>query len=375
MILNRTDATYAANIFTEYFSSFGRIDDYLRKVKLERMSNYPTSFPGMGPQDDMFQSFDMHPSDMEFECREVPTSTFVNYLEIVTSHAVEVSVPGKSLKWIVYEKNTNTIAGFIRMGSPTINSKPRNMFLGRPLDTMSKDVMRRFNDSAIMGFIIVPTQPFGFNYLGGKLLASICCSHLTKDTLDKKYNKNFCMFETTSLYGTTKSSSQYDGMKPFLRYKGNTVSDFAPLINDDNFHRLNDWFKDKNNNQPLIDPNASSRKLKTQTKMISIIKASLKDVDTPTYDKFVNTYISAKDLTEKKRAYMSDYGYENVKEYLNMETDTLVKKDNYDRYSFDGVVEWWKNKASKRYESLKKDNRLRHDLETWNMNEDIDIIR
>jgi hypothetical protein len=299
----------------------------------------------------------------------------VNYLEIVTSHAVEVSVPGKSIKWIVYEKNTNQIAGFIRLGSPTINSKPRNTFLGRPLDTLSKDVMKRFNDSSIMGFIIVPTQPFGFNYLGGKLLASICCSHLTKDALDKKYGGPFCMFETTSLYGSTKSSSQYDGMKPFLRYKGNTVSDFAPLINDDNFHKLNNWFKDKNKHQPLIDPQASSRKLKTQTKMISIIKASLRDVDKPAYDKFVDTYIGAKDLTEKKRAYMSDYGYDNVQDYLNMNTDTLVKKDNYDRYSFDGVVEWWKNKASKRYESLKKDNRLRHDLETWNMNEDIDIIR
>ena len=79
------------------------------------------------------------------------------------------------------------------------------------------------------------------------------------------------MFETTSLYGSTKSSSQYDGMKPFLRYKGNTVSDFAPLINDDNFHRLNDWFKERNG-EPLVDPTASSRKLKTQTKMISIIK-------------------------------------------------------------------------------------------------------
>ena len=41
---------------------------------------------------------------------------------------------------------------------------------------------------------------------------------------------------------------------------------------------------------------------------------------------------------------MSDYGFENVKEYLNLETDTLVKKENYDRYSFDGVVEWWKSK-------------------------------
>ena len=374
MILNREDALYAANVFVDYFSSFGRIDDYLRKVKLERMSNYPTSLPGMGPQDDMFNDFTMHPNDMEFECREVSNEIFVNYLEIVTSHAVEVSVPGKSVKWVVYEKNAGKIAGFIRLGSPTINSKPRNMFLGKPLDTMSKEVMKRFNDSTIMGFIIVPTQPFGFNYLGGKLLAAICCSHLTKDTLDKKYGGPFCMFETTSLYGSTKSSSQYDGMKPFLRHKGETVSDFAPLINDDNYHRLKDWFESKNG-EPLIDPEASSRKLKTQTKMISIIKASLKGVDDDAYAKFVQTYLDAKGLTEQKRAYMSDYGFDNVKEYMNMETDELRKKDNYDRYSFDGVVDWWRKKASNRFESVKSDGRLRKNLETWNMSDDIQIIR
>ena len=388
MILNKEDALYAANVFVDYFASFGRIDDYLRKVKLERMSNYPTPLPGIGLQDDMFSDFTMHPNDMEFECIEVtdqkhrlPASKrisnerFVNYLEIVTSHAVEVSVPGKSIKWVVYEKNTNKIVGFIRLGSPTINSKPRNTFLGKPLDTYSKEVMKRFNDSTIMGFIIVPTQPFGFNYLGGKLLAAICCSHLTKDTLDKKYGGPFCMFETSSLYGTTKSISQYDSMKPFLRHKGETVSDFAPLINDDNYHRLKDWFESKNGG-PLVDPEASSRKLKTQTKMISIIKASLKGVDDDAYAKFVQTYLDAKGLTEQKRAYMSDYGFDNVKEYMNMETDELRKKDNYDRYSFDGVVDWWRKKAVNRFENLKADGRLRTELETWNMNaDDIDIIR
>ena len=375
MQLDKEDALYAANVFVDYFSSFGRIDDYLRKVKLERMSNYPTSLPGMGPQDDMFSDFTMHPNDMEFECREVSNEIFVNYLEIVTSHAVEVSVPGKSIKWVVYEKNTNKIVGFIRLGSPTINSKPRNTFLGKPLDTYSKEVMKRFNDSTIMGFIIVPTQPFGFNYLGGKLLAAICCSHLTKDTLDKKYGGPFCMFETTSLYGTTKSVSQYDGCKPFLRHRGETVSDFAPLINDDNYHRLKDWFESKNG-EPLVDPMASSRKLKTQQKMISIVKASLKGVDDDAYAKFVQTYLDAKGLTEQKRAYMSDYGFDNVKEYMNMETDELRKKDNYDRYSFSGVVDWWKAKASKRFENLKADGRLRTVAEIWSVNaDDIDIIR
>ena len=376
MILNRDDALYAANVFVDYFSNFERIDDYLRKVKLERMENYPTALPGMGPQDEMFSNFSMNPEDMEFECREVDNETFMYYLEVVTSHAIESSIPGKSLRYIVYEKNTNKIVGFIRMGSPTINSKPRNEFLGKPLDTLNREVMKRFNDSAIMGFIIVPTQPFGFNYLGGKLLAAICCSHLVKDKLDEKYGGPFCMFETTSLYGSTKGASQYDGMKPFLRYKGNTDSDFAPLINDENYRRLSDWFVKRNNGESLVPEDASSRKLKTQTKMISIIKASLKEFDKKELDNFNLICNNAKGLTEKKRQYMSDFGFENVKEYLNMETNTLIKKDNYDRYSFDGVVSWWKDKAVKRFESLKNDSRLRSEIEVWNHNpESIDIIR
>ena len=375
MILNRNDAIYAANIFADYFANFENIEDYLRKVKADRMANYPVSLPGMGPEDDMFQDFAVNPNDMDFVCREVDTQLFNRYFEITTSHAAEDSVPGKSLKWVVYEKNSNKIVGFIRFGSPTINSKPRNDFLGKPLDTQDRDVMKRFNDSCIMGFSIVPTQPFGFNYLGGKLLAGICCSHLARRTLNKKYGGPFCMFETTSLYGSTKSSSQYDGMKPFLRYKGLTESNFTPSINDENYKKLNEWFIEKNGGEMLIHREASSRKLKTQTKMISIIKASLKNSDETEYKKFLKVFEDAKGLTQQKRQYMSDFGYENTKEYFNLETDTLIKKENFDRYEFDSVVEWWKKKASTRFENLKSDGRLRTELETWNKNMNIDIIR
>ena len=81
MILNRDDAIYAANVFMDYFSNFNRIDDYLRRVKLERMSNYPTSLPGLGPEDDMFSDFEINHNDMDFECREETNEIFVNYLE------------------------------------------------------------------------------------------------------------------------------------------------------------------------------------------------------------------------------------------------------------------------------------------------------
>ena len=107
MILTKQDAQYASQVFIDYYKNFGRIDDYLRKVKLERMEDLPTPLFGYGPEDEMFQDFTMHPEDMQFVCREVSNDMYDNYLEIVTSHAIEKSVPGKSLKWVVYEVNTN----------------------------------------------------------------------------------------------------------------------------------------------------------------------------------------------------------------------------------------------------------------------------
>lgn len=376
MILSKKDAYYAANVFTEFFGNFNRIDDYMRTVKMERMKTFPTPLFGMGPESDLFDRFDIHPNDMEFSIGECRQDQFMSYMEITTSAPVESSIPGKQVLWLVKEKNTGMVVGMIRFGSPTINSRPRNEWLGKPLNTHDPEVMKRFNNSVIMGFNIVPTQPFGFNYLGGKLLAGICCSHKIRRELNKKYNANICMFETTSLYGSSKSSSMYDGMRPFLRFNGLTDSNFAPLINDNNFRKLNDWFKERNGGDYLVPADASSRKLKTQTKMVSIIKSSLKQYDMDTYTKFCQTFSDALDLTQKKRSYFSTYGYTNVPQYLNLETDTLVKKENFDRFELDHIFDWWRNKAGKRYESLKKDDRLRSVVETWNINAgDIDIIR
>ena len=88
--------------------------------------------------------------------------------------SLKKNIPGRELRWIVFEKNSKTILGFIRFGSPTINSKPRNEWLGKAPD------LSIFNRHAVMGFAIVPSQPFGFNYLGGKLLAINVCFSFCK---------------------------------------------------------------------------------------------------------------------------------------------------------------------------------------------------
>lgn len=370
MELSRADTIFAAQKLMEYFKDFNRIDDYFRARKIERVKNIPAPLFGFGLEDDMFQQYDMHPQDMEFQLQTIPLETFDAMLEKTASFSPDEN-PGKTLKLVVKEVNTNTVCGFIRFGSPLINSKPRNEYLGQIPDL---DI---FNKRAIMGFNIVPVQPFGYNYLGGKLLAALCCSHESRRMLNKKYDTEFCLFETTSLYGNIKGASMYDGMRPYLRYKGDTESKFLLTLGEDIYRELKDWFTDRNDGEELIHKGASSRKLKMQTKMVGILKSNLKKHDQKAYEIFNTAIENASGVTTQKRFYMSEYGYSNVRDVLLGKTDALNKGENFDRFEFDNVIAWWKKHATKRYENVKEQGRLRTELEVWNqatMNT-IDIIR
>jgi hypothetical protein len=367
MIVSEYDAEWAANEFIKYFSQMSNIEDYLRYVKKEVVKSTVT----ISPLHDEFFNQDIHPEDMDFEIKfvgdrfqnSIPQDHYNSLLQVVSSHNNESNIPGRELRWMVFEKNTKKVLGFIRFGSPTINSKPRNEWLGKQPD------LKIFNRHAAMGFVIVPSQPFGYNYLGGKLLALLCCSHFARETLNRVFEKDIALFETTSLYGSTTDASQYDGLKPFMRYKGLTESKFLPLLHDEAFHKLHAHFTYLNNNTPLTDNKASSKKMKRQTKMISIIKNSLQDKQK------LDEFNAAFTLTQKKRFYISDYGYSNVREVILGEQDTLIKGPNWDKFYLENIISWWKKKASKRYEKLKKDGRFRTKVELWTDDEEIQIIR
>jgi len=84
--------------------------------------------------------------------------------------------------------------------------------------------------------------------------------------------------------------------------------------------------------------------------MISIIRNSLKGHSK--LNEFNLCIQHAKTLTEKKRYYLSKFGYEPEE-----------------------VIRWWKVKASKRYEKLKSEGRLRKELELWELGSNLEIIR
>tara|TARA_B100000427_G_scaffold326659_1_gene335745 strand:+ start:1150 stop:2304 length:1155 start_codon:yes stop_codon:yes gene_type:complete len=384
MILEKSDAVYAATKVMKYFEDFGRIDDYFRARKIERVRNIPVALPGMGLEDDLFSDFDMHPQDMNFSIVQMQSKTFDTLLEMTASFSPDEN-PGKNSKYIIKETNTDKVVGFIRFGSPVINAKPRNDWLRNAgglqdvgmLSSTTTPSLETWNNRVIMGFIIVPTQPFGYNYLGGKLMAAICCSSNIRRMLNKKYDTEFCLFETTSLYGNIKGGSMYDGMRPYLRYKGDTQSKFLLTLGEEIYPELRDWFTEKNDGEELIHKGASSRKLKMQTKMVNIIKSSLAKHDKTAYDLFTNKMQIATEVTTQKRFYMSEYGYSNVRNVLVGKENKLIKADNYDRFELENIIEWWKKNATKRYNNIVADGRLRKKLEVWNsgtMN-DIDIIR
>ena len=208
-------------------------------------------------------------------------------------------------------------------------------------------------------------------------MAAICCSSDIRRMLNKKYDTEFCLFETTSLYGNIKGGSMYDGMRPYLRYKGDTQSKFLLTLGEEIYPELRDWFTEKNDGEELIHKGASSRKLKMQTKMVNIIKSSLAKHDKTAYDLFTNKMQIATEVTTQKRFYMSEYGFSNVRNVLMGKENTLLKADNYDRFELENIIGWWKKNATKRYNNIVADGRLRRELEVWNQNtmNDIDIIR
>jgi len=325
----------------------------------------------MGPEEDLFSDFTIDPNDMDFELVELPQNTWEIYLNMISSHSNMSSIPGRCLRLAVLEKRTQKWVGFIRLGSPVINMKPRNEML-EGVFTKTIESSKSFNQTSIMGFVVVPAQPFGFNYLGGKLLAAICCSHWVREKLNSKYGMNTCLFETTSLYGSSKSSSQYDGMKPYLRFKGLTDSHFLPLMHGKPYEDLKNYIESILGE--IVPAESSSRKLKISNKIVSIIKETLKGE--PEYEKFMKTINNALSLTEKKRYYISNYGFSNFKDVVMGKTDKLVPdKENYDKHHLDAVIEWWKRKATTRFESLKSENRTRTELEVWTSNKELDIIR
>jgi hypothetical protein len=118
---------------------------------------------------------------------------------------------GRNLNFIIRDKVTKKYLGVICISSDFLDLTPRDNHIGWPRELKTQGGM--INHTAI-GSTIVPLQPLGFNYVGGKLLALLCLADPVQELWKKLYGDTLVSVTTTSLYGRTKADglSQYDGL-------------------------------------------------------------------------------------------------------------------------------------------------------------------
>jgi hypothetical protein len=135
-----------------------------------------------------------------------------NTIRTFTSTMKNNSNIGRNLNFIVQDNRTSKYLGVICISSDFLDLTPRDKAIG--WEREKKTQGRMINYTAI-GSTIVPLQPLGYNYMGGKLLALLCLSDKVQNYWKEKYNDTLVGVTTTSLYGNTKSNglSQYDGLE------------------------------------------------------------------------------------------------------------------------------------------------------------------
>ena len=148
---------------------------------------------------------------------------------------------GRNLNFVVRDKNTKKYLGVICISSDFLDLTPRDNFIGWSREKKTQGAM--INHTAI-GSTIVPLQPLGFNYVGGKLLALLCLSTPVQELWEKLYGDKLVSVTTTSLYGKTKAGglSQYDNLDFWqpMGFTSGSVS-FEPL--KDTRMLIREWLK------------------------------------------------------------------------------------------------------------------------------------
>lgn len=135
------------------------------------------------------------------------TVSIWNTLRTFTSTMLNNSNIGRNLYYIIIDNKTGKYLGVICISSDFMDLTPRDNFIGWSRDIKTSQHM--INHTAI-GSTIVPTQPLGYSFVGGKLLALLVSSNVVEKDWKEKYGDVLAGCTTTSLYG---SFSQYQNLK------------------------------------------------------------------------------------------------------------------------------------------------------------------
>ncbi len=250
---------------------------------------------------------------------------------------------------------TEYVLGWIRLDAGCLNNSPLTNFLG--IKKLSGEYA---NKHILNAKVIVPTQPFGKDLRGGKLLALIATSNELKKYYENRFeNREIRLFYTTSLYGSSKSSSQYDQLDRFIKYVGDTDGKYPLRMKEPHKGKLIKWLDDRGISRYQFIFKGSSKADRSDRELKKYIRYCLwknqKDKTAKILlEKLDGELIAWKQgKTEKKRTYISTYG----------------KGTNDNEYDMNSLFEYWKMKVFKkkdwgmRKSNIFNDDRIRFQYE------------
>ena len=258
---------------------------------------------------------------------------------------------GRNLYYTIIDEVTEKYLGVICISSDFLDLTPRDKEIGWARDIKTQQGM--INHTAI-GSTIVPLQPLGFNYMGGKLLALLCLADTVQNDWKRQYGDVLVGVTTTSLYGNTKSGglSQYDGLEHWnkMGFSSGSVA-FEPTkktmrmvydwVKENHTRRYFEWWEAKNPKGLPLKRDHKNRTLNFAYGKLDIPKQLIR--------------------TEHQRGIYFSPLYNNTNEYLRKEIgdEQLVK--SFDT-SEEALANIWKTKYAKgRISMLKKKNTVSYE--------------
>jgi len=254
---------------------------------------------------------------------------------------------GRNLNFIVRDKVTKKYLGVICISSDFLDLTPRDNYIGWSRELKTQGGM--INHTAI-GSTIVPLQPLGYNYVGGKLLALLCLATPIQEKWEELYGDKLVSITTTSLYGQAKPNglSQYDGL-PYWQKMGFTAGSVSFEPEKETRYKIRQWLM-KNHTKKYFEwyvakkPSGQPHKRDHKNRSLQF-----------TYSKLG----VPKELirTAHARGIYWCPLYDKTVEFLRAEDSTGIKK-NFDT-SVEALVEIWKKDLAKpRISILKKKDKV-----------------
>ena len=261
--------------------------------------------------------------------------------------------PGRNVKINVKDRVSGKLLGQISLASDVTSMGVRDNFIGWSKD--NKFVDGKLNHTTIASTIVC-TQPLGYNFLGGKLVAMMTTVPEVRNHWKTKYGNTLIAVGTTSLYGI---HSQYNGI-PLFKTLGESAGKISLKPDDKFYDPWHQWLKE--NRAEWYRDNITEERARNGANMGYESNGPVSGIKQKILGKiFKECGIKANEYHHgfKRGVYLAMM-YENGREFLckQIEEDALVLKPKFEQ-GVEYINKWWKKHAISRYSKLHDEGRIK----------------